>query len=50
MYENGNYVRIDKRGKEVVNSQLIFCEEAKKYSPKEEITDNGRVFIPAESM
>ena len=50
MDENGNYVRIDKRGKEVVNSQLIFCEEAKKYSPKEEITDNGRVFIPAESM
>ena len=50
MDENGNYVRIDKRGKEVVNSQLIFCDEAKKYSPKEEITDNGRVFIPAESM
>lgn len=50
MDENGNYVRIDKRGKEVVNSQLIFCEEAKKYAPKEEITDNGRVFIPAESM
>lgn len=47
---DGSYERVDRRGKEKVNSQLIFCEEAKaaadaarnEWSVK-------RTFIPAES-
>ena len=44
----GTYVKQDKRGKVLVNSQLQFCEEAIHAVPREENRYNVRVFIPAE--
>lgn len=44
----GTYVKQDKRGKVLVNSQLQFCEEAVHAVPREENRYNDRVFIPAE--
>ena len=44
----GTYVKQDKRGKVLVNSQLQFCEEAVHAVPKEENRYKDRVFIPAE--
>jgi polyphosphate kinase len=46
----GTYVKQDKRGKALVNSQLQFCEEASAANPKEENVFRNRVFIPAEPM
>jgi polyphosphate kinase len=46
----GTYVKQDKRGKALVNSQLQFCEEARAANPKEENVFRNRVFIPAEPM
>ena len=45
---DGTYVKQDKRGKVLVNSQLQFCEEAVHAVPKEENRYKDRVFIPAE--
>ncbi|MGN0338845.1 MAG: RNA degradosome polyphosphate kinase [Lachnospiraceae bacterium] len=45
---DGTYVKRDKRGKVLVNSQLQFCEEAVHAVPKEENRYKDRVFIPAE--
>ena len=45
---DGVYEKIDKRGRQVINSQLIFCEEAKAAVPKTQTTGRERVFIPAE--
>ncbi len=50
LQSDGNYVRIDKRGKEYINSQIIFCDEAKKEAPKGIVDQKGRVFIPAEPI
>lgn len=50
MDEEGVYIRIDKRGKAVVNSQLQFCEEAKAAVPRICNSANQRVFVPAEPV
>ena len=47
---DGNYEKIDKRGKVLINSQEIFCKEAALALPKEENTYQDRVFVPAEPM
>lgn len=43
---NGTYERVDKRGKEIYNSQLGFCEEAKRMVDTKEKVADKRVFIP----
>lgn len=45
---DGNYTKIDKRGKVLVNSQEQFCEEAKKEAGFGEKEYRDRLFIPAE--
>ncbi len=45
---DGNYEKIDKRGKVLVNSQAQFCKEALEAAPKQEPVYKERVFIPAE--
>lgn len=47
---DGNYEKIDKRGKVLVNSQAQFCEEALAAVPKQEHIYKERVFIPAEPI
>ena len=46
----GSYIKQDKRGKVLVNSQLQFCEEAVGAVPKAENQYKDRVFIPAEPI
>ena len=46
----GNYEKIDKRGKKLVNSQEQFCEEAKQAVPKKANVYQDRVFVPAEPV
>ncbi len=46
--EDGSYVKQDKRGKILVNSQLQFCQEAWDALPEEENAFGSRVFKPAE--
>lgn len=48
MQPDGSYVRIDRRGKEAVNSQWIFAQEAKEAVPKDNPLGNERIFVPAE--
>lgn len=50
MNESGQYERIDKRGKTVINSQEEFCREAKSAVPHKAINQTERIFIPAESI
>ena len=47
---DGTYEKMNRRGKAKVNSQMIFCQEAedKAKAVKNQKTDHGRVFIPAE--
>lgn len=45
---DGNYEKIDKRGKVLVNSQKQFCEEAVDAIPKQDHVYGDRVFVPAE--
>ena len=45
---DGEYVKIDKRGKKLVNSQDQFCEEAWNQVPKSPDPIESRRFIPAE--
>ncbi len=47
---DGNYEKVDRRGKAAVNSQEKFCEEAKEQEPKHDVQSGGRVFIPAEPV
>lgn len=47
---DGNYEKIDKRGKVLVNSQTVFCEEAVNEVPKPVHAYQERVFIPAEHI
>ena len=48
---DGQYTRVDKRGKTIINSQDIFCEEAREAVPKPvHIAGGERVFIPAEPV
>ena len=45
---DGNYEKIDKRGKVLVNSQMQFCKEAIEAVPGQDHIYRERVFIPAE--
>ena len=45
---DGNYEKIDKRGKVLDNSQMQFCEEAVAAVPKQDHVYRERVFVPAE--
>ena len=47
---DGSYIKQDKRGKVLVNSQLQFCKEAVEAVPIEENRYRDRVFIPAEPV
>ncbi len=51
LQENGQYEKQDKRGKALINSQMIFSEEARKraWAQPGHHTDS-RVFVPAEPM
>ena len=50
MNKKGEYEKIDKRGKVLVNSQEQFCKEAKVKDSKEHGTYQERVFVPAEPV
>lgn len=43
---DGSYKKVDKRGKELFNSQQYFCEEAVEMTKKKEDVHNTRLFIP----
>ena len=45
---DGTYVKVDKRGKKLVNSQEIFCHEAWERVPTPPTVTESRRFIPAE--
>ena len=45
---DGEYEKIDRRGKVLVNSQKQFCEEAVAAVPKTDHVNRERVFVPAE--
>ncbi len=47
---DGVYVKVDKRGKVLLNSQMYFCEWAKKRAKKPVDPVKSRTFIPAEHM
>lgn len=47
---DGQYEKIDKRGKTLLCSQDYFCEEAKKRAEKPADPERDRVFIPAEPV
>ena len=48
---DGSYVKQDKRGRTLVNSQMEFCKEAtERARQKKDKPENSRVFIPAEPM
>ena len=47
---DGNYEKIDKRGKVLVNSQMQFCKEAIEAVPGQDHIYRERVFIPAEPV
>ena len=46
----GQYVKVDKRGKVLVNSQEQFCEEAKHDFVEEKKEHRERMFTPAEQL
>ncbi len=47
---DGTYVKPDKRGKTLINSQMEFCREAaEKAAATEKAKQNSRVFVPVES-
>ncbi|MGI6069068.1 MAG: RNA degradosome polyphosphate kinase [Blautia sp.] len=48
--KDGTYEKPDKRGKTLVNSQMIFCEEAQKQAEMPKLQEKTRVFIPAEAV
>ncbi len=43
---DGIYKKVDKRGKELFNSQQYFCEEAMEMTKQKEDVQNTRLFIP----
>lgn len=47
---DGNYERIDKRGKELVCAQAKFCDDAIQMARSSEPDRNSRVFIPIEGQ
>ncbi len=46
MNADGEYEHVDRRGKQIVNSQLVFCEEAVAASRRTAEAFNPRVFVP----
>lgn len=46
---DGTYEKIDKRGKQLVNSQEYFCEEAHRMTETKRNPGHDRIFIPAEA-
>ena len=50
LQENGEYEKIDKRGKTLVNSQKQFCKEAVAAAPKQGHVYRERIFKPAEPV
>lgn len=48
MRPDGTYSKIDRRGKEIINSQMEFVNEAMEQSAAVGELNKGRVFIPAE--
>ena len=42
----GTYEKVDRRGKETVNSQETFCREAVELAAKDREDEETRVFIP----
>ena len=46
---DGSYDRVDKRGKELIDSQRVFCDEAVKEAQEALHPRGERVFIPAEA-
>ncbi|MCI5650016.1 MAG: RNA degradosome polyphosphate kinase [Fusicatenibacter sp.] len=46
---DGRYVKPDKRGKLLINSQEYFCEEATRRAEQPKKETDERIFIPAES-
>ena len=47
---DGEYDKIDKRGKVLINSQEQFCKEAKMAVPGKEQYKRERIFVPAEPL
>lgn len=47
---DGNYEKVDRRGKIALSSQDVFCREAMENVPKPSHGYQGRVFIPAEPV
>ena len=50
LQKNGEYEKIDKRGKTLVNSQKQFCKEAVAAAPKQGHVYRERIFKPAEPV
>ncbi len=46
MHDDGTYEKVDKRGKEIFNSQSYFCEKATAEVKEKKDEYNKRVFIP----
>ena len=47
---DGSYVKPDKRGKALLNSQMEFCKEAQEKAVIKKEKEKSRVFIPAEPL
>ncbi len=47
---DGNYVKVDRRGKVLLNSQMYFCDWAQKRAKKPIDPVKSRTFIPAEHV
>ena len=45
---DGSYERVDRRGKDLIDSQRVFCDEAVKEAQEAERPRGERVFVPAE--
>ena len=43
---NGSYEKVDRRGKEAITAQEVFCQEAVEAAWDKEESSNSRVFIP----
>ena len=50
LHADGNYEKVDRRGKIALSSQDVFCKEAMEAVPKPSHGYQGRVFIPAEPV
>lgn len=46
LQEDGTYEKVDKRGKELINSQMVTCKEAMYKANQEELISNSRTFKP----